>query len=1675
MPLLRNLPLLPKSETRYRVALLPFILALVGASASAQTASTNTTRDSVIVFNEIHFQPAGDDSSLEYVELYNQLVVDVDMSNWRIDGIGYDFPEGTVIGGQEYLVIAKDPAALSSATGHSGAVGPFAGTLSNSGETLRIYNNNRSFRADGSGGASGGTILDSLEGRRVMDEISYADNFPWPVAPDGSGVTLAKIDPTTGSAHPTNWSHSTTANGSPGSANITPTTPSLTINEISASTATNFQIELFNNATSSISLGGLVIASSNPLNPDYILPGGSLNTGDFTTISSTALGYTPADNERLFLFTAGKNTLLSAVRIDDQAQARHPDGTGPWLRPNAPTFGSANSFDIEDAIVINEIFYNAYPIRATPGSEVEVFDFDQIWRYNLDAGAPGLPAGWANSAHVVDNVSWAQGPGLLGRELGTLDEPIRTDITLSTKVTYYFETEFTLDAGLQVDTMEIDHFIDDAAVFYLNGVELGRTSNMPSGEILPTTVASSSVSDASLQTISFTKLNILPGTNRFSVEVHQSNAGSNDLVFGAKVTLQTSTPFQEREEEWLELHNRSASAVDLTGWEISGGIRYEFPFETSIPANGYLVVAKDSSALSSKHPGASIIGDYDGRLGGGGDQIILEDALGNPADEVTYFDSRKWHSEADGNGSSLELIDPDSDNSKALAWAPSDESARTSWQSYSYSGVAADLSYGVGIYNEFILSLLDAGEVLVDDISVIENGSTQFIQNQDFESDTPGSQASSWRALGTHGSHGRTVVITDPEDAGNQCLHLVATGATDNNHNKVETTLANNQTVVSGNTYTISFRAKFLSGSNQLNTRLFFNYLPKTTLLETPEIWGTPGTVNSVALANAGPTLETLSHSPVVPNAGQATTVTIAAADADGINDLRVFYSVNDGNFQSVAMSPGTDGTYSGNIPGQSASAIVRFYVRARDTSNATTFFPAEGNESGALYKVQDNLADNSGVRHNFRIVMAPSDRTLLFLDTNRMSNDRIPVTVIEDETTVYYNVGLRLKASAAGRYIADRYGFNIAFQPDDLFRGVHSSIAIERAANEDIHEILTKHILNRASGYWSYYDDVANIITPTVSDSGPGLLSMSRNTGNFLDALYPDSDGEGLLFNHEIFYNSRTSTGGVKTFQGDPQFIENDFRDRGTDKENYRLGFQARNQRGRDDFSQITALNQAISNLSGTALKEAIEPIIDVDQWMRSFAMLSLTGSNDMIGRLFAHNVRYYVRPTDGKMILLIWDNDNAYRINTSSSLPPTKHVTKLFAIPEFRRIFDGHLKDIIETTYNSNYISPWVSHFRSVTGPSSTSKLSYINTRSNFVLGQLSSPVTFAITTNGGADFEEPSSTVDLVGNGWIDVFSIQVNGVPTDITWSGTDTWQITVPIPPGDNPLTLTAFNNQGVAVGTDSITVTNTSPATLADITNTIISELHYHPADPSAAEIAAGFDDPEQFEFVEITNTSTSDTIDFTAVKFTIGVSYEFPAGTTLAPGGRLLLVSDQAAFATRYPGIPTLGQYSGNFRNSGEQVRLEAANADMIADFTYGDSAPWPDSADGDGFSLVFNGSDPTLPSNWRPSTSIGGNPNSSDSTPFPGGDLLSYLVANGPSANFTNDSFSLSVDLNLGADAATIRAQFSTDLDTWTDAPVGTVITQVNNGDGTRTMTVTPLDQTSSKIFGRFVVELR
>jgi hypothetical protein len=162
-----------------------------------------------------------------------------------------------------------------------------------------------------------------------------------------------------------------------------------------------------------------------------------------------------------------------------------------------------------------------------------------------------------------------------------------------------------------------------------------------------------------------------------------------------------------------------------------------------------------------------------------------------------------------------------------------------------------------------------------------------------------------------------------------------------------------------------------------------------------------------------------------------------------------------------------------------------------------------------------------------------------------------------------------------------------------------------------------------------------------------------------------------------------------------------------------------------------------------------------------------------------------------------------------------------------------------------------------------------------------------------------------------------------------------------------------------------------------------ITEIMYHPS-PHAANTNA-----EEFEYIELKNISTNATLNLAGVRFTNGVEFNFTGGaiTSLAPGARVLVVKNLAAFNARYGGgLPVAGQYAGSLENHGERIQLIDSSNEEILDFSYDNG--WYPITDGLGFSLVIvdENAEPDAwdsKSQWRASDSVGGAPGGIDPAP--------------------------------------------------------------------------------------------
>ena len=119
--------------------------------------------------------------------------------------------------------------------------------------------------------------------------------------------------------------------------------------------------------------------------------------------------------------------------------------------------------------------------------------------------------------------------------------------------------------------------------------------------------------------------------------------------------------------EFVELFNASDSAIDLSFWTLNGAVDFQFPGGTTIPANGFFVVAENPAVLLSRF-GVVGLGPYSGKLSNDGERLELEDGNGVTVDEVTYGIGFPWPSASRGKGPSMELINADLDNDLGSSW-----------------------------------------------------------------------------------------------------------------------------------------------------------------------------------------------------------------------------------------------------------------------------------------------------------------------------------------------------------------------------------------------------------------------------------------------------------------------------------------------------------------------------------------------------------------------------------------------------------------------------------------------------------------------------------------------------------------------------------------------------------------------------------------------------------------------------------------------------------------------------------------------------------------------------------------------------------------------------------------------------------------------------------------------
>lgn len=1044
----------------------------------------------------------------------------------------------------------------------------------------------------------------------------------------------------------------------------------------------------------------------------------------------------------------------------------------------------------------------------------------------------------------------------------------------------------------------------------------------------------------------------------------------------------------DENDEYVELYNKGAATIDLGGWSFTSGISFVFPSNTLLRADSYIVVAKNATNLIAHYPNltaANTLGNFSGKLSGSGERL----ALGYPdkqistnssgtvktnivwiiADEVTYGAGGRWGQWANGGGSSLELIDPRSNHRLAYNWGDSDETTKAPWTNIEAFGVLDNGANYEASIAHFQVGLLGAGECLIDKVEVLPGtAGANYATNPDFESGLTG-----WA---TQGSHVRSSVEATEGYQSTHSLHIRASDQMWTGGNSVQGTLTTT-TLASGQTATLRFKARWLRGWPEALLRLNGNWLEASGRMQVPLNLGTPGARNSRFAANGGPAIFDIKHSPSLPAAGQAAIVSARVHDPDGIQTLSLKYRVDpSATYTTVNMvDNGTggdaiagDGIYSAQIPGQAARTVVAFYLQATDTRGISTRFPIDPANNGpvpeAVICFGDTDAPSAYGSYHLWLTQSTISR---WSGLPNMSNEPHDGTFVSGDRIIY-NMKSRYAGSPYHQQFDSPVGgqchYHCEMPEDDQYLGTTSFNKIHAPGNgpfddNTIQREQTSYWFVRKLGLpWNYRRYVAmyvngnrrgTLMEDTQVPNGDVVKeNFSSQTDGQLFKLQPwfefDPNGQGFNNNSWCTLNRFTTTGGAKKLA------------------RYRWNYLTRRASATaSDYTNVFALVDAANNpANSTALISAMDSQVDVEQWMRTFAVEHAVGNWDAFGCNNAQNM-YAYKPDAGKWNLLIWDYNIV--LGNSGSWGPGQNLftfngadtgmPNLYNSWVYRRAYWRAMKELINGPMLPTNVNPlmqekydsFVAEGLNVAAPGTVG--TWIDSARTSIASQLAAAGgNTAFKVNASGSFSTNKAVITLTGTAPVEVKDITVNGIAYPVTWTDLKTWSLPIALGAGANSLTIAGADLNGTIVpGTSSALTVNFTGTAESAAGHLIINEIMYNAAAPGAG-------------FIEIYNSSQNTAFDLTGFRLD-GADFSFPGGSLIQPHGYVVVAEDPAVFVSTYgASIPVAGTFNGKLSNNGETLKLVKPGAtpaqDVIIDqATYGSDAPWPTQANGFGPSL--------------------------------------------------------------------------------------------------------------------------
>jgi len=839
-------------------------------------------------------------------------------------------------------------------------------------------------------------------------------------------------------------------------------------------------------------------------------------------------------------------------------------------------------------------------------------------------------------------------------------------------------------------------------------------------------------------------------------------------------------PSENSAEEWVELFNTGAAAVDLNAWELKGA---GFTFSNvTLAAGAYLVVAADLPTFAAKHPGvANVVGGFSGDLTS---HLQLLDPAGNVANEVSYSKGGDWGERLQGSGESL-----------AVRVTRSGNTVTVLRENYMNNGDTAVISGAdQPEYNGFFTV----------------SGCTMSSFNYTI-SGTPATPATS--------TNTGAIIVRQMLDWGQ--MGWAWSSRADGLGASLELMNPN-----LSNQYGPNWRDNNTNGTpGRANSVASANVAP--LILNVAHFPLVPRPTNTITIT-----------AQILDEHATGVTATLwwrldAASGSPPFTSTPLF---DDG---AHGEGNAGDGVFGAVLGPQTNNAIIEFYITATDAEGHTRQWPAApldvnrvaippASAPNAFLQVDSNTANDYSPANGFpvyRLIMRQADMVTYnaFPSTAPNSDARMQATWIATDGTSAQAIYLtEVRDRGNGTRTRQPANYRVSFPKDQSWHG-SSSIELNSQFTESQ---LAGYALCLKAGTYAEWGRVARVRinnidrTSSLSPSFGVYIQLTPLDGGFVKAQFPENTGGSLyrgqgrgILGEPLHGCSLTNT--TTNFDS---FVN--------------LGFSQ--QTGNGDWSDLANLCTVLNtNTTDDAVYvQAIRQTLDVDEWMRNIAWFTLSVSRETSLQATGVGDDYtlYRGGTDRRFLLLAHDldtilnegdttggfNDSIFRMvpfivgaTNNNPGPNCTWLNRFMTHPQFVPSYYRELYRQATTVFAPGPVAATLQGALAGFVPQATinSMIGYSSNRVNYVLSQIPLQLTVNVPLGqSNGYYLANSSAVTLSGQAnVIDTRTVAVNGSAAIWSaWQGR--WTNTVGLQPGVNRFVIQSLDGNNVAFATTNIDI-----------------------------------------------------------------------------------------------------------------------------------------------------------------------------------------------------------------------------------------------------------------------------